>query len=173
MMCRKKGQADILRQAPAAVILLVVIAVVIGVGSQVLDTVQTTQDVNDEVGSVVNETLTVAVNTFQQLDNIRIDNTSVTVTNGTGDALSFEMLSAQAVLGQINVTDAINDGLSANVSYSFTIRVESASFNATADGLSGLTTFSGFQPTIAVIVVAVIVIGLLLGGFALVQRRRP
>ncbi len=90
----KKAQAGILNAAPAAVIILVVIAVVIGVGATVLDKVQETQ------------------------------------TSGT------------------------------------------AAFNATTDGLSGLTTFSSFQPTMAVIVVAVIIIGLLLGGFALAGRGR-
>ena len=97
----KKGQAaNILSQAPAAVIILVIIAVVIGVGATVLDEVSVTQQTSGGV-------------------------------NETG-----------------------------------------AAFNATADGLSGLTTFSSFQPTIAVIVVAVIVIGLLLGGFAIVSGRR-
>ena len=92
---RKKAQVGgILNQAPAAVIILVVIAVVIGVGATVLDKVQETQT------------------------------------------------------------------------------ADSASFNATTDGLSGLTTFSSFQPTMAVIVVAVIIIGLLLGGFAFVQAGR-
>jgi len=88
----KKAQAGILSQAPNAVIILVVIAVVIGVGATVLDEVQETQ------------------------------------TSGT------------------------------------------AAFNASEQGLAGLTTFSDFQPTIAVIVVAVIIIGLLLGGFAFATR---
>lgn len=44
--------------------------------------------------------------------------------------------------------------------------------NATADGIAGLATFSSFQTTIAVIVVAVIVIGLLLGGLAVQAARR-
>ncbi len=89
---RKKAQVGILNAAPSAVILLVVIAVVIGVGATVLDKVQETQTAN------------------------------------------------------------------------------TSAFNATSDGLSGLTTFSSFQPTMAVIVVAVIIIGLLLGGFTLAGR---
>jgi len=89
----KKAQAGILAQAPQAVIILVIIAVVIGVGATVLDEIQETQTVN------------------------------------------------------------------------------STAFNATGQGLAGLTTFSDFQPTIAVIVVAVIIIGLLLGGFAFATRR--
>ncbi len=47
-----------------------------------------------------------------------------------------------------------------------------AAFNATADGIAGLSTFSSFQPTIAVIVVAVVVIALLLGGFAFARGRQ-
>lgn len=90
----KKGQAGVLNQAPAAVVVLVVIAVILGVAGTILDKIQETQVIN------------------------------------------------------------------------------STSFNATADGLEGITTFSSFQPTIAVIVVAVIVIGLLLGGFAFVQNQR-
>ncbi len=90
----KKAQAGVLNQAPAAVVVLVVIAVILGVAGTILDKIQETQ------------------------------------VSGT------------------------------------------AAFNASADGLEGITTFSSFQPTIAVIVVAVIVIGLLLGGFAFVQNRR-
>ncbi len=96
----KKAQAAVLQQAPAAVVVLVVIAVILGVAGTILDKVQETQQTS----------------------------------------------------GGINET--------------------SAAFNATRDGLEGITTFSSFQPTIAVIVVAVIVIGLLLGGFAFVQTRR-
>ena len=90
----KTGQAAVLQQAPAAVVILVVIAVILGVAGTILDKVQDTQVIN------------------------------------------------------------------------------STSFNATRDGLEGITTFSSFQPTIAVIVVAVLVIGLLLGGFAFVQAGR-
>ena len=89
---KKKGQLAILQQAPAAVIILVVIAVVIGVGATVLDKVTETQ---------------------------------------TADSIAY---------------------------------------NATQDGLTGLDDFSDFQPTMAIIVVAVIIIGLLLGGFAFVTR---
>ena len=94
----RKGQAAVLQQAPAAVVVLVVIAVILGVAGTILDKIQDTQVGNS--------------------------------TSGT------------------------------------------AAFNATRDGLEGITTFSSFQPTIAVIVVAVIVIGLLLGGFAFVQGNR-
>lgn len=93
-MAVKKGQTGILSAAPAAVIVLVVIAVILGVGATVLDKVDDTQTVN------------------------------------------------------------------------------SFSYNATQDGLSGLNTFSDFQPTMAIIVVAVIIIGLLLGGFAMVRNKQ-
>jgi len=169
MFAFKKGQADVLRQAPAAVVILVVIAVIVGVGATILDQISVQQDTNDASTSVVNESLTVSFNTIQTLTNTRLDNTTVTVTNSTGASLSFLMSAAQGAAGQINITDATNDGNDANVSYTFNARIQSAALNATGDGLSGLTTFSGFQPTMAVIVVAVIVISLLLGGFALVQ----
>src|SRR3990167_8002047 len=89
----RKGQVA-LSQAPAAVVILVVIAVVIGVGQNILDKVDDTQTAN-----------------------------------------------------------------------SFAI-------NSTIEGEKGLDTFSDFQTTMATIVVAVIIIGLLLGGFALVMGKR-
>ncbi len=170
----KKGQqaGNILNQAPILVVGILVLAVVLAIGIQVLDEIQDIQDTNDEGGSVVNESLVVATNTFQQLNNARISSATVTVTNATGVALAFVMLAPQADLGQINITDSLNDGNDANVSYSFTVTIQSSSFNATGDGILGLATFSGFQVTIAVIVVAVVVISLLLGGFAFARGRQ-
>lgn len=94
LLQEKKGQTGMLAAAPAAVIVLVIIAVILGVGSTVLDKVDDTQTTN------------------------------------------------------------------------------SFAYNATQDGLKGLDTFSDFQPTMATIVVAVVIIGLLLGGFAFVRGKR-
>ena len=41
-------------------------------------------------------------------------------------------------------------------------------YNASVDGLSGLDTFSGFQPTIAIVVVAGVILGII---FAVLVRR--
>ena len=50
--------------------------------------------------------------------------------------------------------------------------VNTTASNITEDGLTGINTFSGFQPVMAVIAVAAIILTLLLGGLAVVAVGR-
>jgi len=163
----------VLQGAIPVVLLLVTLALILGIGSQVIDTTQVLYDTDDANVDVVNETTTVTFNVLDQLVNTIIDNTTVVVTNGTVtfDQSFWEMSAAQAVLGQINISNSVNDGDLVNITYTFQSQNKNAAFNATQDGLAGMTTFSNFQPTIAVIVVAVLVVAILLVGFAVVGRR--
>lgn len=51
--------------------------------------------------------------------------------------------------------------------------INSTEYNATASGLEGLDTAADFQPTLAIVVIAAIIIGVLIAAFAgfLVARR--
>lgn len=163
----------ILEGAIPAVLLLITIALVLGIGSQVVQTTQDLYDTDDSSVSVTNESITVAFNTLQTLANTFIDNTSIVISNATGnyDQSLFQSSAAESLIGQINITNDINDGELVNVSYDFTSQNKNTAFNASTDGLSGLLTFSSFQPTIAVIIVSILVIGILLVGFVVVGRR--
>ncbi len=163
----------VLRGAVPVILVLVLIAFVLSIGSQVVDTTKALYDTDDAVVSITNESLTVAFNTIQTLANERVDNTSLVVSNATGNYAQalFEMSAAQGVVGQINISTDINDGEEVNVTYDFTSTNKNAAFNASVDGLSGLTTFSDFQPTFAIIVVAILVIAVLIFGLVFVGMR--
>ena len=79
-------------------------------------------------------------------------------------------LAIPAVITLVAIAVVVGVGLTVLSEVQSTQTANSAAFNATGDGISGLATFSSFQTTIAVIVVAVIVIGLLLGGLAVRAR---
>lgn len=166
----KRGQASgILSQAPAAVVILVVIAVILGVGSTVLDKVGDTQP--PILAPVSNEAFTADFNLFVDLSSPGISGSVVVNNITTGAVIDASNYVVQASSGSINVSNATLDGHVLNATY--TSSTASAAFNTTQDGLAGLTTFSDFQPTIAVIVVAVIIIALLLAGFGFAVAGRP
>lgn len=168
------GMNTVLRGASPVVIALVVIAIILGVGSQVIDTSKEIYNDNDATVSTTNESLTVVFNTFQQLDRTVIANSSVVVSNSTIGILSqgsWEMSNGLSLDGQINISDVGLDGTVVNITYDSTSRNKNAAFNASEYGLDGLNSFSGFQPSIAIIVIAVLVIALLLVGFAAVGMR--
>ncbi len=164
----------ILRGAIPVVLLLITVALVLSIGSQVVDTTKVLYDDKDATVSVVNESLTVAVNTVQVLGNPFIVNTTVVVSNSTGNLAQARWWNnaTGARFGQIvfNVLDTA-DGELVNVSYNFVSQNKNAAFNASQDGLSGLATFSDFQPTFAIIVVAVLILALLIMGLVAVGMR--
>lgn len=164
----RKAQANgILSQAPAVIVIIVILAVILGVGSTVLDKIQDTQ--LPITAKVTNETFTASNTSFTNLGAPAFVPGSVTVSNASG-ALTSNNFTVSDNTGGIQVTDFHLEGVLLNATY--TSSTGSSAFNATQDGLIGLDAFSDFQPTIAVILVAVIIIGLLLSGFAFVQTRR-
>ena len=51
-----------------------------------------------------------------------------------------------------------------------TLTVNTTEFNATADGLAGITKFSEFLPTIAIVLVSAILIAIVVGAFAFFRQ---
>ncbi len=165
------GMNNVLRGAIPLVLALVVIGLILGVGSQVVQINQDLYDTKDANVVITNESLTIAVNTEQNLANNFVDNTTIVVTNASGtlaQARWWNNATGSAFgLINFNILDTA-DGELVNVSYTYESQNKDAAFNATVDGLSGLTTFSSFQPTFAVIIVAVLIIILITMGFAAV-----
>lgn len=164
---------NVLQGAIPVVLILITIAFVLGVGSQVISKSQDIYDTEDSVITITNESFTAAFNVATALTNSQIDNSSVVVSNSTGNYAQglWEMGENLASFGQINLTTSINDGQSLNVSYDFTSSDKNVAFNASESGLEGLSTFSGFQPTFAIIAIAVLVIAVLMIGFLVVGGR--
>lgn len=168
----------ILSGTVVVVVALMVLSLVLSFSGEIVTKLQDTQLVTGS-NTIINESITPTINGITQLNQILIDNVTVTVHNvtisGSGGLLlqtSWNMNSTQGLAGQINISNSSYVGGILNVTYTYQTVDHSVAFNASGDGLSGLTSFSSFQPTFAVIAIAVIVIGLLLGGFAAIGLRK-
>lgn len=169
----------ILRGALPLVLILITIAVTIGVGSQVIDTTRGLYDTDDTATNVVNESFNISFNVVQNLNHNFVVNTSM-VLRGYWNATSvervlsqgeFELSAAFAESGRLNITNTTWDDKFINASYTYTSQDKNTAFNASTDGLAGLATFSSFQPTFAVIIVAVLILMLLIFGLVFVGMR--
>ena len=163
---------DILKAALPSVLILIILAVTLGVGSQVILKTQETQLVQ-ATNQQANDSVNVSQNAFATLSYRMIINTTVTVYNSSAgvilQAANWTMTKADSEAGQINISGASFAGKILNVSYSYVNTTYTTAYNSSQDGLVGLDTFSDFQPTLAVILVAVVVIGALLGGWAMMN----
>lgn len=172
---------------------LLLLAVVIGVGSSVLDEISDTQ-LETGAFQVTNETINSSingVNTTIIFSNTPFDNTSVVVigpTNGTGeidddsgahevivqgdgDVLNYTLSPTGINFTGPSISLPAQQNAIYNVSYSATKTEFTFAFNASQEGLAGIDTFAGFQPTIAVIVILFIIVSLLIGGLVVLALR--
>lgn len=156
------------------VLALVVIAIVLGVGSNVLDTVQDTQSTQSDLlqtneSRVGNVTLSKAGTPV--LGRTNIDNATEIVRNASPSftvqtRTTHYNLTKDGVFRWINAA-GVNQSGEFNITYNYTVFVETLQYNASGKGLQGLDSVSDFQPTIAVVAVAVVILGLLGAGLAL------
>ncbi len=63
--------------------------------------------------------------------------------------------------GIISIDNSTDYGTNWNFSYTYTETEQDAFYNSTADGLEGLSTISGFNPIIAVVIAAAIILGVI------------
>ena len=147
-------------------IALLVVAIVIGLSSTILEKVKKTAD--DNGGNTGNLTLTWSGNnTAISFSSERLTG-GASVFNGTGDAndipsTNWVIVPANGTIIFHNDTNETWD-TSALVINADTL-IGSAAFNITGFGVDGQTTLAEFIPTIAIIAIAAVVLGILLVMF--------
>lgn len=166
----RKGQTQLGISSIAVIALaLILAAVVLGLGGTILDKIKSTQSDNTAI-TPTNETLTFAGNNTgvalneerPQVGSEQVWNASFLLTRGTeynftGRAIIF-----------INISENNSDFNTFNVSYSYNFG--SAARNGSDFGLAGVVTFAEFIPTIAIVAIAAIVIGIVLVMFGRTRR---
>lgn len=174
---KKKGQTT-LNELPMAVILLAVMIISLAVMSTVMLKVQkaqdtfstvTTNDTTTVVAGSVNLTYTLSGTGVRQKDfavtgaynktpGAVLATTSYTFTYTSGSTATFKLTNATYNISAITVV------------YTNSASNSPLAYNITGQGLQGAKTFSDFLDPIAVIIAAVIIIGLILGAFVFARR---
>lgn len=146
---------------------ILIAVVILGIGGTILEKIQDTQ--TDDTSTLVNnESLTWAGNnTAISLSQGTVVTGSETVYNATDKFSTSEYTITASTITFLNETNATWLTGSLNITYGY--KISGAARNITGFGLSGISTFSEFVPTIAIVSVAAIVIGIILLFFG---RRR-
>ncbi|GAG79493.1 unnamed protein product [marine sediment metagenome] len=160
----------------ALAIVLVTAAVIIAVGSEILDSIGKEADAPSKVVkqniSFYNSTHhaitfdNVYGNIIQsdkfEIRNITIDNEMGEIMPATNYTLS---ITNDSVLIELH-GDIIEEGAPLHLNYTYTCYSCQVSYNATQEGLKGTNTMAAWLDTIALIVVAAVVIGIIVSSFA-------
>ncbi len=162
----KTKQGFELREVAGLALVFLVIAIVISFGSTITDELQeevtetgSATTVNStQTGAFVNGT-TVTLETYPYECSISMTN----VYNGTGTEVLFA--STDYSVSGCNFVWLADDEAALNLSYTATW-AEGGGYNATVSGQDGLTTFADWLPTLALIVIAAVVIGIIVRYFA-------
>lgn len=157
MFKNKKGQISLEGLAP-----IVLIVVIIGMTLAVGITVVTTLGRSDRLTAATTENLQLFNSTNTSLANDEISCDTITVVNAsTNVALTSPTnFTADCKLRRIMLNATNNNpvnGSRFNVSYTYT--VDSTATNVTSQSKTGMSSFSDFLSVIAIIVVAIVIIG--------------
>ena len=164
MKMSKKGFQ--LTEVPQLVIVLLVIAIVLGVGATVLTQIRTTQ--TSPSASDLRTTTITATNASAQTYNGEFNTlacTNVVVYNGTNNKVvtsEFTLTSAyQLCTAQITGGNNTIQGKTVTVNYTKTRETFSVAYNTTQQGLTAQTDLSEWQTTWVVIVAAAVILGII------------
>ena len=167
----KKAQQGIGAIGSLAIAILIG-AVILGLGGTILDRIQETQ--TDNSASNNNETLTWGGNnTAMSLVHGRIQDSSIILynngtlmnkgTNYTTSGSSLTVLNSTVLFnGTPGNNHQPNQWVTDKLNVSYTYNIGSSARNTTGFGLDGVGTMAEFIPTIAIVAIAGVVIGILL-----------
>ena len=169
----KKGEMNI-NMLVGSALTLIVLVITVTVGAQILGQIGTTQTQVD-TNVIRNESITVDTSVPKTL--VRVGSGTVVV-----DIVQRNNLSSYYIFStpkDYNVTDkgvitwsnTTSNNSAVNFTYTQTITVNKLEGNITAQGKDALKTYSDWFATIVVIVIAVVIIGLIIGAFAFTNRK--
>ncbi len=168
-MKNKKGVIS-LREVPTAVMLLVTIGILLGIGALILATMQDTQK-NSISNTAANEThpvgnasatyLGFAVNSSgPDYFLVSIDNVINTTSGANIEAGNYSFNANGSIDWIGNATWSINLTDQVDISYTYSTRDLDSFYNITGSANEGLENFSDFQPIIAIVIAAAVILGL-------------
>ncbi len=177
--CRKGQKTFNIASLGVIAIALVVAAVILGMGGTILEKIQGAQSDssatvsnNDSLTWAGNNTAISFIQSRISTSTVVLYNNGTKVNKGSGTSANYTVTSTaitilNSSLGPKGVTgsDWLTSELNASYSYSY----GGVAFNSSNSGLTGVATMSEFIPTIAIVAVAVIVIGLVM---VMLGRRR-
>ncbi len=153
-------------------LMFVIVAIVLAMGGRILTDVQT-EMIDTAYETVTNEGPYTFANATDaapyNLNTTYYPVTSITIFNGTSVliiSLNYSVVDASS--GQYNITNwnnSLGDTESVEVNYTYSRNEYGMSYNATGRGLEGIGTFADWLPLLAIIIISVIVITMLMGGF--------
>jgi len=141
-------------------VVVVVVVVAVSLGATVLMDIQDSQQ-GSATGTVANESRTMVLNsavTFQY----DAWTGAPTVLDENDTAVDASNYSYSATAGTLTLLEAGVNNTPFNVSYGFTYEVYPVDYNTTVGGLDSLATWGEWMPTIALVVVITVVLGVLL-----------
>ena len=177
LLTNKKAQEQqsfTINSVGSIAIMLLVAAVILGLGGTILEKIQNTQ--TDDNSAVINQTLTWAGN-----------NTNIALIADTVNLGGFILYNNATIVnkGGVNGNYTLTDGgiiilnqtvggangedvaswITSDLNASYNYRIGSAARNNTGFGLDGLNTMAQFIPTVSIVAAAAIIIGLMLVFF--------
>lgn len=149
---------------PMAIAILTV-AVVLGLGASILSSFQTSQ--TDLAASYGNETLTwTGNNTAMGLSEARVIASSVVLyNNGTLVNQGNNYTVGSNTITVVNTTSTVT-WVTSDLNATYSYQYGSYARNSSDYGLTGVTTLASYVPTIALVIIASIVIGIILVFFS-------
>ncbi len=169
-----KGQMT-LSAVPFAIILLVVAIVTLTTMTTVIQTIQTSQDEFATV-TTINETFTGLTNISIPFNGsgLRVKDYAVVqvlnVTNGIVIPASDYTTTNNGTFLAFTLNVNGHNDTSLNITYTNSASTEPTAYNISGAGLSANKTIADFFDPIAVIIMAVVIIGLILGAFTFARR---
>ncbi len=170
----RKAQEGTINGIGQVAIALLIAAVILGLGATILDKIKDTQ--SDDTASHANETLTWAGNNTAIVlaanriieSTIILYNNASKVNKGSGVAANYSTTSNSiTILNSSSGPYGTNSGdwITSDLNASYRYKFGSSARNASDFGKVGVVTMSEFIPTIAIVAMAAIVIGIILVFF--------
>lgn len=163
---QKKGQFGNIGLMFTVVIVILIASIVLSAGNDILANFK--EDQSTTSLDLVNTTVTGVVGTNVSIGYANIVNSTVIVTNATsGDDVDVGLVSTQYVITTFSDSsyyDCLNTSM-CTVNVSFTYGDVNFIYNISGQGMEGLNELGSWLDTIAIVLAAVIIIGLLLFSF--------
>jgi hypothetical protein len=168
---KKHGQFSLLINGAVAI---GIIAIVLGIVAQIEQSIQTQPGVTASVTNVavVNESMNLQNNTYVAFANTPVISLTQIANTTHVLVITGNITSNSTHIALITFMTGLNES-NYKTSYVYTVPYYGYAYNATQGGLNAIGTFSGFQTTVAIVVVGVAVLFLMMKGLGGLSQGNP